>query len=164
MLKTSYWPLSNLAYLSTVFQEMVDNSLETHLSTLDNLEPVYCNSHYPETMHLNVHHHITEVLDNKCMAALVLFDFSVSYGVTDHTILKKHLKYSSGVIRSALSWIQSNLSNRSQYVTVGMSTPEGKCVNFGLPKISNVCTKNKLVKYVADIISSIHRQYPSWFC
>ena len=81
-----------------------------------------------------VHHDITEALDNDCMAAFILFDLSTAFEVIDHGIQQKPVEYSFGVALSTLFWIQSYLSDRIQAVSKGTSTPEGKCLTFGMPQ------------------------------
>jgi len=68
------------------------------------------------------------------MAALVLFDLSAAFDVIDHNILQTRLEHSFGVTGSALFWVKSYLSDRSQCVAIGMTTSEGKCLNFGVPQ------------------------------
>ena len=100
----------------------------------DNLQSAYRTGHSTETALLKVHHDITEALDRKCTAALVLLDLSAAYDVIDHTILQTRLEHSFGVTKSALSWIKPYLSDRSQCVAIGMTTSEGKCLTFLVPQ------------------------------
>jgi len=83
---------------------------------------------------LKVHHDIAEALDSKSMAALVLLGLFAAFDVTGHKILETHRENSVGVTGSALSLIKSDLSDRSQCVAIGMTTSEGKCLNFGVPQ------------------------------
>ena len=66
------------------------------------------------------------------MAALVLLDLSAAFDVIDHRILQTCLEHWVGVTGSALSWIKSYLSDISQCFAIGMTTSEGKCLNFGV--------------------------------
>ena len=68
------------------------------------------------------------------MAALVLLDLSAAFDVIDHKIIQTRPEHSFRVTGSALSWIKSYLSDKSQCVAIGMTTPEGKCLNFGVPQ------------------------------
>jgi len=94
-------------------------------------------------------------------SALVMLDLSAAFDVLDHKILQTPLEHSFGVTGSALPWIKSDLSDRSQCVAIGMTKSEDKCLNFGVPqgsvlgpRISTVCLQNQLVRYVANIICS----------
>ena len=126
-------PVSNLPFL----EKLVGKRLKTHLSSHilhDNLQSAYRIGHSTETALLKVHHDIAEALDMKCMAALVLLDLSAAFDIIDHNILQTRLDHSFGVTESAFSWIKSYLSDRSQCVAIGMTTPEGTCLNFGVPQ------------------------------
>jgi exonuclease III len=133
----NYRPVSNLPFLSKILEKVVAKRLESHLSIHrlhDNHQSAYRTGHSTETALLKVHHDITEALDNKCMTALVMLDLSAAFDVIDHGILQRRLEDSFGVTGSALTWIQSYLSDRSQCVAVGGSTSEGKCLSFGVPQ------------------------------
>jgi len=68
------------------------------------------------------------------MTTLVPLDLSAAFDVIDHKTLQTRLEHSFGVIGSAHSWIKSYPSERSQCVAIGMTTSEGKCLNFGVPQ------------------------------
>ena len=122
----NYRPVSNLPFLlSKILEKLVAKRLETHLSShrLHNKPQLaYRTGHSTETALLKIHHDIAEALDRKCLAALVLLDLSAAFDVIDHKILQTRLEYSFGVTGSALSWINSYLSDRSQYIAIGMTT------------------------------------------
>ena len=63
-----------------------------------------------------------------------MVDLSDAADVSDHTFVEKVLEYSFGVTRSALSWVQTYLGDSFQCVAVGVSTSEGKCLIFGVPR------------------------------
>jgi len=63
-----------------------------------------------------------------------MLDLSATFDVIDHKILQTRLEHLFGVTGSALSWIKSYLSDISQCVAIGMTTSEGKCLNFGVPQ------------------------------
>ena len=56
--------------------------------------------------------------EGKCTVLLAL-DISAAFDVVDHTILCQRLESLFGLNGSALSWITSFLSDRSQYEAVG---------------------------------------------
>ena len=74
---------------------MVANRLQCHLNAhrlRDNQQFAYRKGHSRETVLLNIHHHIAEVIDIRCIAALALLDLSFAFG-----IIQKRLEYSFGV-------------------------------------------------------------------
>ena len=104
---------------------------------------------------------INTSVGNKCMTALVMLDLSAVFDVIDYGILQRRLEDSFGITGSALTWIQSYMSDRSQCVAVGRSTSEGKCLSFGvlqgsvLGPESTVYTDNQSVQYACNTIFTI---------
>jgi len=132
-----YLSVSNLPFLLKILDKLVAKRLETHLSSHrlhDNLQSSYHTGHSTDTSLLKVHHDIAEALDRNCMAALVLLELPAAFDIIDHKILQTRIEHSFGVTGSALSWIKSYLSDISQCVAIGMTTSEGKCLNFGVPE------------------------------
>jgi len=83
-------------------EKLIPKRLETHLSSHrlhDKLQSVYRTDNSTQTALLEVHHDITEGLDRKCMAALLLFDLSAAFDVINHKILQTRLEHSFGVTR-----------------------------------------------------------------
>lgn len=133
----NYRPVSNLPFLSKILEKVVARRLEYHLaaqSLHDPLQSAYRKCHSTETALLRVHHDITQALDNKSMAALVLLDLSAAFDVIDHPILYRRLQYSYGISCNALSWIKSYLSDRTQRVAIGTAMSGVKHLSFGVPQ------------------------------
>jgi len=113
--------MSNLPFLSKILEKLVTKRLEIHLSShrlYDNLQSAYRTGHSTETALLKVHHDIAEALDRKRMVALVLLDLSAALDVIDHKILQTRLEHKFRVTGSAVSWIQSFLSDIFQCVAI----------------------------------------------
>ena len=71
---------------------------------------------------------------DKMIVGPVLLDFSAAFDITDHNLLlKKCMCY--GLSTSAISWIQSYLSNRTQRVFFDGSFSNVKC---GVPQGSSL--------------------------
>ena len=83
----------------------LDRPLNTH-RLYNNHQSAYHICPPTETALLKDHQDITEALDNKCMATLVLCDLSAAFDVIDHRLLQLCPEYSLGLTGSALSWIQ----------------------------------------------------------
>ena len=64
----------------------------------------------------------------------VLLDFNAAFDIIDHNLSLKKLK-SYGFATSAISWIQSYLSNTTQRVFFNGSFSNGKC---GVPQGSSL--------------------------
>ena len=85
-----------------------------------NQQSTYCTGHSTGTVLLNVHHDITESLDNKSMVALVLLDLSTAFDVINHGIIQKWLEYSFGGVEvphpefSPISVTESSVLQKEQ--------------------------------------------------
>ncbi|KAK3085690.1 hypothetical protein FSP39_007270 [Pinctada imbricata] len=133
----NYRPVSNLPFLSKVIEKVVAACIEKHLSDNnlhDNLQSAYHSCHSTETALLRVHHDITCALDNNTCAVLVMLDLSAAFDVIDHDILFRRLEFSYGITGSALAWIHSYLSDRSQRIAIGSTSSKAHALDIGVPQ------------------------------
>ena len=113
----NYRPVSNLSFLSKVLEKVVAKRLAHHLETNnlhDNVPSAYRPCHSTETALLRVHHDVVAALDSGSCVALVMLDLSAAFDVIDHSILINRLEIGFGITGSALEWIKSYLSGRTQ--------------------------------------------------
>ena len=80
---------------------------------------------------------ILDSLNKKQISLLLLIDFSKAFDMVDHKILLDKL-YHYGVRGMAHEWLNSYLSDRTQYVSFNGSKSSTKHLNFGLPQGSNL--------------------------
>ena len=109
---------------------------------------------------------ITEALeDQKYMVILDMLDLSAAFDVIDHEILLKRLEYSYGITADALSWIQSYLKDRIQYVSIGNETSSDKVLNFSVPQGSVLGPRKYCMfsKPIGEIVRRHNLQYHSFF-
>ena len=85
--------------------------------------------------------HCTEVLDsvyttadNKQVTDLVGLDLSAAFDTVSHDTLLDRLQREFGVTGTELSWIQSYLSDRSQFVKLGHHQSPAVSLNVGVPQ------------------------------
>lgn len=133
----NYRPVSNLPFVSKVFEKIVAARLEAHLhsnSLYDEVQSAYQTSHSTETALLRVHHDLTLALDRNCCAVLLMLDLSAVFDTIDHSILLRRLEHSYGVSDSALLWFRSYLEGRTQRVAVGSVHSNSIQLNFGIPQ------------------------------
>ena len=100
----------------------------------DDIQSAYRTGHSTETALLRVHHDITYALDNNACVILLMLDLSAAFDVIDHDILFDRLQYSFGISGSALSWIRSYLTDRSQCVSIGSVHSENMVLKHGVPQ------------------------------
>jgi hypothetical protein len=65
-----------------------------------------------------------------------MLNFSAAFNVIDHGILHQHLDYTFGISRSALSWIKSYPSDRSQQIAIGSAVGFMSTHNWCTPRFS----------------------------
>jgi hypothetical protein len=63
-----------------------------------------------------------------------MLDLSAAFDVIDHDILFDRLQYSFGISGSALSWIRSYLTDRSQCVSIGSVHSDNMVLKHGVPQ------------------------------
>ena len=133
----NYRPVSNLPYISKVIEKVVAKRLDDHInenSLYDNLQSAYRAFHSTETALLRVHHDIAASLDMGNCVALVMLDLSAAFDLIDHTILLRRLELSYGISGTALKWLRSYLSGRSQCISIASSLSEPKNLDIGVPQ------------------------------
>jgi len=97
-------------------------------------QSAYRRGHSTETARLKVHSDIAEALDEGSMTALIMLDLSTAFDVIDHPILIKHLEFSFGIKKKALTWVKSYLTDRTQCVSVANKTSPDVGLLFGVPQ------------------------------
>ena len=132
----NYHPVSNLPFMSKVVERVVATRIESHImlnSLHDDIQSAYRTGHSTETSLLRVHHDITYALDNNACVILLMLDLSATFDVIDHDILFDRLQYSFVISGSALSWIRSYLTDRSQCVSIGSVHSDNMVLKHGVP-------------------------------
>lgn len=133
----NYRPVSNLPYVSKIIEKVVASRIENHLNNnklYDDRQSAYRSNHSTETALLRVHHDIATALDSNSCAILVMLDLSAAFDIIDHDILFKRLEHTFGITGSALGWIQSYLTNRTQRVAIGSVLSDSRSLNIGVPQ------------------------------
>ena len=75
--------------------------------------------HSTETALLKVKTDIIKAMDNQEITWLILLDLLVAFNTIDHTILLNRLETTFGIKVTALKWIASFLTGRTQQVAIG---------------------------------------------
>ena len=101
---------------------------------MDFFQSAYKMYHSTETALLRVQNDILHDIDKKKVSLLVLLDLSAAFDTIDHTILLKRLRNKFGIKGTALNWIKSYLSCRTQKVKVGDKYSETKEIKYGVPQ------------------------------
>ena len=73
-------------------------------------------------------------MDRQKVTLLVLLDLSAAFDTVDHQVLLKRLESSFGITGTALNWVRSYLTNRSQRVCFEGCYPEKSDLPYGVPQ------------------------------
>jgi len=117
----NYRPISNLHTLSKILERLALARLQPFILSSGNfnfLQSAYRKYHSTETCILKTLSDIYKSVDSGSSTLLVSLDLSAAFDTVSHDILLQRLKLSFGISGTALSWITSYLSSRSQYVCI----------------------------------------------
>ena len=96
------------------------------------------------------------MVDDRQAAVLIGLDLSAAFDTIDHSVLISRLRSVFGVSGAALQWVESYLSQRSQYVRVGGEQSCTNSLDVGVPQgsVLGPFLFSIYVSPVASVISS----------
>ena len=65
---------------------------------------------------------------------LLILGFSDVFVTIDHGILPQRLRVSGGVFGTALAWLRSYMTDRTQSVMIHNTTPKPRLLSYGVPQ------------------------------
>ena len=101
-------------------------------------------------------------MENQKVTLLVLLDLSAAFDTVDHRILLDRLQFDFGISGSALNWIESYLSNRTQRIYIDGVLSSNFNLKFGVPQGSCLgpllfsLYASKLFKIVESYLPNSH--------
>jgi hypothetical protein len=132
-----YRPVSNLAFLGKLMERVVSKQITEHMTKhniQDPLQSAYKPRHGTESALIKIKNDIDMALDHGNGTLLILLDLSAAFDTLHHSILLQRLSAVVGIQGSALKWIESYLSNRSQFVTIRDNKSHPVCLKVGVPQ------------------------------
>ena len=81
-------------------------------------QSAYQDYHSTETTLIKMMSDILKAMDNQEVTCLILLDLSAPFDMVDHGILLNRLNNSFGIQGTALKWIKSHLTGRTQRVAI----------------------------------------------
>jgi len=134
---SSYRPISNLNFLSKVLERIILTRINTHLQTFPSLcrfQSAYRKFHSTETALLRIYNDLLVASNQQEVSALVLLDLSAAFDTIDHQILLTRLSTFFGFSGTALSLLESYLSNRFLHVNIENHSSDPHLITTGVPQ------------------------------
>ena len=132
----NYRPISNLPFLSKVLERVVAARLVAYLEENKLSEPnqsAYRKGHSTETALVRVQHDILNAIGGQQAVLLVLLDLSAAFDTVSHAELISTLQR-LGITGRALQWFTSYLTDREQYIQIGLSKSSSEPMMCGVPQ------------------------------
>ena len=133
----NFRPISNLKVISKVIEKVVAVRLQAYLDFNQLTEPLqsaYKLFHSCETALVRVHNDILRAIDNRHCVMLLLLDLSAAFDTVDHEILLKRLNSKFSICGTALDWLRSYLTNRTQVVLIDGRKSQSLELKCGVPQ------------------------------
>ena len=115
----NYRPVSNLEFMGKTIECAVTSQLTQHISENSLLEPIqsaYRSGHSTEIALLKVKTDLLHATDCQEVVCLILLDLSSAFDTVVHCLLLQRLEVCFGIKETALEWIISHLTGRTQKV------------------------------------------------
>ena len=132
----NYRPISLLSSISKVFEKVVFNQLSEYFKVNNLLfegQYGFRDKHSTELATVELMDRVITALEEKRLPISIFMDLSKAFDTLDHKILLSKLQY-YGVTGTALSWFNSYLSNRSQYVEINGRSSDVNNIDTGVPQ------------------------------
>jgi len=164
---SNYRPISNLNNVSKILERLFLTRLQPHVTTSTNFNPLqsaYRQAHSTETALVNTLDYIYTSAGHSQPTILVSLDLSAAFDTINHHTLLTRLQHSFGVTGTALKWIKSYLSNRTQSVAMGTSQSHFVSLDTGVPQgsVLGPLLFSTYTSPVGQLIKSfgiLHQQY-----
>ena len=130
-------PISNLVNISKVLERLALNRLRSQMlesPLYSELQSAYRKGHSTETVLLHMLNGIYAAVDSKRVAFLVALDISAAFDTIRHSLLLSRLKTDYGVQSTVLSWLESYLTGRQQFVKLGRHSSASSPCTAGVPQ------------------------------
>ena len=133
----NYRPISNLNNISKMLERLFLSRFYPHVPSsphFNHFQSAYRKFHSTESALLHTFDSIYRSADQSKPTFLVSLDLSAAFDTIDHSILMNRLSTSFGIQGSALAWLTSYLSDRSQTIRIGSAASGPSNCQSGVPQ------------------------------
>jgi len=133
----NYRPISNLVTISKVLERLALNRLRPQIlesPLYSELQSAYRKGHSTETALLHMPNRVYAAVDSKRAAFLVALHISAAFDTIRHSLLLSRLETDYGVDSTVLSWLESYLTGRHQFVKLGRHSSASSPCTAGVPQ------------------------------
>lgn len=149
----SYRPVSLLCIAGKVLEKAIQLQLKCHFYT-HGIIPAHQHgfrpNHSTTTCTASIANAIAENTENGKISALIALDFSKAFDTINHGTLLTTLKDKAMLSNSAVEWLQSYLTNRTQAVRIGDVLSKANVISAGVPQ-GSVLGPILFTTYTADM-------------
>ena len=154
----NYRPVSNIQFISKIIEKIVMKRIDEYLVSnylYDPIQTAYKINHSTETVISKLHNNIIQSFDQGDCTVLASLDLSAAFDTVDHNIfLVAKLKATFGIKDTAIEWISSYLTYRTQQVLINGTLSKGQNLECGVPQ-GSVLGAMMYMMYVYDLSKTI---------
>ncbi|XP_068597914.1 uncharacterized protein [Brachionichthys hirsutus] len=163
---SNFRPISNLPFLSKILERVIAAQLQTHLNSNSLFEPFQSGfrpNHSTETALIKVTNDLLLSSDSGHLSILILLDLTAAFDTISHSILLSRLKTTLNITGSALSWLQSYLTNRQQFIHINHCSSSTAPLLQGVPQ-GSVLGPLLFILYILPLGDIIRRHSLHFHC
>jgi len=134
---SNFRPISNLSTISKIIERVTLSRLQPHITSNPNYtayQSAYRHNYSTETALLHVLDNVFHSCDSKKVTLLTSLDLSAAFDTINHSTLLDRLKSEFGITDIAHTWLSSYLSNRKQFIKLGIHSSTITTLKHGVPQ------------------------------
>lgn len=161
---TNYRPISVISVVAKIAEKLIHNQIYNYLhdfNLLTNCQHGFRPQHSTVTALLDITNEWYKNIDIGKLNGIVFLDLKKAFDTVDHNILLNKIA-SYGIKGTAHRWLESYLSNRTQYCCVNGNTSSPSIMKTGIPQGSGLGPLLFLI-YINDLPKCLNRAKPDMF-